>query len=196
MRCTSLFDKPMNLKTILEKDAALTKKLRIAETPGLLRTLAAFFAHSGDSWFWALFLLTIWLVGNPFWKKWAVVQFIALTVMAAFVLTLKFSFKRRRPDGDWGDIYRSTDPHSFPSGHATRAFLLGTMGIFLGPAWAAILLVILAPLVALGRVAMGVHYLSDILAGAVLGILGGILGFALYPSVYAWYLGWSNFPLW
>ena len=116
--------------------------------------------------------------------------------MAAFVLTLKFSFKRRRPDGDWGDIYRSTDPHSFPSGHATRAFLLGTMGILLGPAWAAALLVILAPLVALGRVAMGVHYLSDILVGAVLGILGGILGFALYPAIYMWYLGWSNYPLW
>jgi len=186
----------MNLKTLLEKDADLTKKMRIAENPGLLRTIAAFFAHSGDSWFWALFLFTIWLVGNPFWKKWAAVQFIALTVMAAFVMTLKFSFNRRRPDGDWGDIYRSTDPHSFPSGHATRAFLLGTMGILLGPAWAAILLVILAPLVALGRVAMGVHYLSDILVGAGLGILGGIIGYALYPAIYAWYLGWSHLPVW
>jgi len=186
----------MNLKNLLEKDLELTKKFRIAEKPGLLRTIAAFFAHSGDSWFWALGLLIIWLIGTPTWKEWATVQFMALTVMAAFVLTLKFSFKRRRPDGKWGDMYRSTDPHSFPSGHATRAFLLGTMGIMLGPVWAAVLLVILAPLVALGRVAMGVHYFSDILVGALLGVLGGIIGFLLYPGIYAWYLGWSNFPLW
>lgn len=186
----------MNLKNILEKDAELTKKFRIAEEPGLLRTIAAFFAHSGDSWFWALALLAIWLLGNPFWKEWAVVQFVALTVMAATVLTIKFSFKRKRPEGKWGDIYRSTDPHSFPSGHATRAFLLATMGILLGPSWVAMLLLILAPLVALGRVAMGVHYLSDILVGALLGIFGAWIAFLIYPALYAWYLGWSGLPLW
>ena len=70
------------------------------------------------------------------------------------------------------------------------------MGIFLGPLWMSILLVILAPLVALGRVAMGVHYLSDILAGAVLGILGGIIGFVIYPAIYAWFVGWSGLVLW
>ena len=41
----------MTLKDFLRLDATLTKKMRIAEEPGPLRTLAAFFAHSGDSWF-------------------------------------------------------------------------------------------------------------------------------------------------
>ena len=192
----SLFDKTMNLKILLEKDAELTKKLRIAEEPGPLRTTAAFFAHSGDSWFWALALVTVWVLGDAFWKKWAAIMLGALIIMAAIVLILKFAIRRKRPEGEWGDIYRSTDPHSFPSGHATRAFLLGTMGIFLGPLWMSILLVILAPLVSLGRVAMGVHYLSDILAGAVLGILGGIVGFTIYPSIYAWFVEWSGLVLW
>ncbi len=81
-------------------------------------------------------------------------------------------------------------------GHATRAFLLGTMGIFLGPPWMAIILVIQAPLVALGRVAMGVHYLSDITAGALLGILGGIVGYAAYPAIYAWFVELTGWALW
>jgi undecaprenyl-diphosphatase len=186
----------MNLKTLLEKDAELTQKMRIAENPGPLRTAAAFFAHSGDSWFWAVALIAIWWFGNAFWKQWAAVMLGALTIMAVIVLILKFAIRRRRPEGEWGDIYRSTDPHSFPSGHATRAFLLGTMGIFLGPPWAAIILVILAPLVALGRVAMGVHYLSDILAGMFLGIIGGIIGYSIYPAIYGWFVSWSGWVLW
>ena len=186
----------MNLKTLLEKDAEYTQKLRIAEEPGPLRTLAAFFAHSGDSWFWGVGLVILWWFGNAFWKQWAAVMLGGLTIMAAIVLTLKFAIRRKRPDGDWGDIYRSTDPHSFPSGHATRAFFLGTLGVFLGPPWAAVLLVILAPLVALGRVAMGVHYLSDILAGMFLGILGGIIGHAIYPTIYGWFVSWSGWVLW
>ena len=186
----------MKLKNILVLDTQLTKKMRIAENPGKLRTIAALFAHSGDSWLWAVGLLTLWLFGNTFWKEWAMVQLGALTIMAVFVLILKFSFKRKRPEGEWGEMYRSTDPHSFPSGHATRSFLLGTMGIFLGPPWMAIVLVILAPLVALGRVAMGVHYLSDIAVGALLGIIGGWIGFAIYPIIYAWFLGWSGWVLW
>jgi undecaprenyl-diphosphatase len=44
-----------------------------------------------------------------------------------------------------------------------------------GPAWFAAILWIWAPLVGLSRVGMGVHYVSDILAGAVLGVLMGAL---------------------
>ncbi|MBT3189387.1 MAG: phosphatase PAP2 family protein [Anaerolineae bacterium] len=186
----------MTFKDILTLDADLTKKMRVAENPGKLRTIAAFFAHSGDSWLWAVALVTVWVFGNASWKEWAAVMLGALIIMAAIVLILKFAIRRKRPEGEWGDIYRNTDPHSFPSGHATRAFLLGTMGIFLGPLWMSIFLVILAPLVALGRVAMGVHYLSDIVVGALLGILGGIIGFAIYPAVYAWFVGWSGLVLW
>ena len=73
-------------------------------------------------------------------------------------------------------MYRRTDPHSFPSGHAARTILIGVLAIGLGPGWLAIILCIWAPLVALARVAMGLHYLSDVVAGALLGaIAGGIV---------------------
>jgi len=41
--------------------------------------------------------------------------------------------------------------------------------------WLGILLVLWAPLVALARVAMGVHYLSDVFAGGFLGFVIGTL---------------------
>jgi len=55
--------------------------------------------------------------------------------------------------------------------------LIGVLAIGLGPGWLAILLCVWAVLVALARVAMGLHYLSDIVAGAVLGVIAG--GFIL-----------------
>ena len=99
----------------------------------------------------------------------------AIIGLAVVVLCIKFLVRRRRPEGEWGGFYRKTDPHSFPSGHAARAFLIAVLVIGLGPAWLAAILCIWAPLVCLARVAMGVHYLSDILAGMLIGLLAGML---------------------
>ena len=170
--------------------------MQIADKPGKLRLSSAFFAHSGDSWFWAVGLLLLWFLGNSFWKEWAAVVFGSIVIIALIVLIIKFSIRRKRPEGEWGLMYRSTDPHSFPSGHATRAFLIATLALFLGPTWLAVILVIWAPLVALSRVAMGVHYIYDISAGAIVGILGGWLAFLIYPTVYAWFVHWSGLVLW
>jgi undecaprenyl-diphosphatase len=52
--------------------------------------------------------------------------------------------------------------------------MLAVVAVGLGPAWFGILLLTWAPLVILARVAMGVHYLSDVLAGALLGVAIGM----------------------
>jgi membrane-associated phospholipid phosphatase len=159
---------------LLDYDVRLTARLRIAERPGLLRTLASLLAHSGDSWFWLLGFGLLWLLGPSAWRP--VIQSMALAVLltALLVLIIKFSVRRQRPQGDWGSIYRNTDPHSFPSGHAVRASMLAILSVALLPPWSAAILLVWAPLVALARVAMGVHYLSDVLAGIALGFLLGI----------------------
>ncbi|MGD0753263.1 MAG: phosphatase PAP2 family protein [Anaerolineales bacterium] len=163
----------MNWEQLLSLDARLSAKLRVAERPGLLRTCAAFLAHSGDSWFWWAGLALLWWRGNLFWRPWALTVLLSIIGLAVIVLAIKFTIRRSRPQGEWGGMYRSTDPHSFPSGHAARAILIGVLAIGLGPGWLAILLCVWAPLVALARVAMGLHYLSDIVAGAVLGASAG-----------------------
>jgi len=187
----------MSLRSILEFDAHISNRMRVAEQPGLLRSISVFFAHSGDSWFWALALILIWAFAkDPFWRKWSVVLAGGIAVLIVFVMTLKFTIRRRRPEGEWGGIYRNTDPHSFPSGHAARAFLIAVIASGLGPAWLGIVLWAWAPLVALARVAMGVHYASDIVAGMVLGILVGIMWLEIYTPLLAWVSSWLWFPLW
>jgi undecaprenyl-diphosphatase len=184
------------LESILELDARLSSQMSVAEKPGTLRSIAVFFAHSGDSWFWAIGLLSLWISGDSFWKEWAVVQLGSISLLAAMVLLIKFRIRRKRPEGEWGGIYRRSDPHSFPSGHAARAFLIATIASGLGPAWLAIALWIWAPLVGLARVAMGVHFLSDILAGAVLGMFAAWIGLQVYPPLFGWIFGVLGFSLW
>lgn len=181
---------------ILELDARLSSQMRVADKPGALRAIAAFFAHSGDSWFWAIGLLALWLSGDSFWKEWAVVQLGSISLLAALVLLIKFRIRRKRPEGEWGRVYRSSDPHSFPSGHAARAFLIATIATGLGPPGLAAVLWIWAPLVALARVAMGVHYLSDIIAGALFGVIVAWIGLQVYPPLLDWIFGLLGFSLW
>jgi len=165
----------MSFQKLLQRDAEISARLRVAEKPGWLRKAAAFFAHSGDSWFCLAALALLWWRGGEFWRWRANALILAIIITAILVLLLKFTIRRQRPEGEWGEIYRSTDPHSFPSGHATRVFMLAVMGLGLGPLWFGLVLAIWAPLVALARVAMGVHYLSDILAGVGIGIVMGVV---------------------
>ncbi len=162
------------IRSLLQTDARLSAQLRLTEKPGPLRRLAIFLAHSGDSWFWGIGLVMVWFLGDALWKREAVWMVIGIAVTAVVAQSLKWLFRRQRPPGEWGAIYRATDPHSFPSGHAARVAMLAVLGFALGPLWFALLLLIWAPLVALARVAMGVHYLSDIAAGALLGLAVGL----------------------
>lgn len=61
----------------------------------------------------------------------------------------------------------AADP-GFPSDHATAAFAIATAVLLRDRRWGAVAMV-LACVLAAGRVAMGVHYPTDVLAGAALG---------------------------
>jgi undecaprenyl-diphosphatase len=187
----------MSLRFLLEMDARFSDKLRVAEKPGILRNIAVFFAHSGDSWFWAFALVVGWFLSASAWKHWEVVEFFGILGLAGVVLAIKFLVRRKRPEGEWGGIYRNTDPHSFPSGHAARAFLIAVVASGLVPSWwLMVLLWVWAPLVSLARVAMGVHYLSDVVAGALLGAVIGLIGLQIYPPMVDWLVSLIGFPLW
>jgi undecaprenyl-diphosphatase len=184
------------VNSILELDARLSNQMRVAEKPGALRAISVFLAHSGDSWFWAIGLFAVWISGDSLWKKWAIVEVAGIGLLIVLVLIIKFSIRRKRPEGEWGKIYRYTDPHSFPSGHAARAFLIASIAAALAPAWLAIALWIWAPLVALARVAMGVHYVSDVVAGTILGIFVGWIVLQFYAPLFIRLFHLIGFSLW
>lgn len=137
----------MDIKSILDIDDRLSKDMGVAEKRGVLRGIAIILAHSGDSWFWGVALLLLWLFANSFWKQWAIAVVGSIGVLAILVFLLKRIIRRPRPEGLWGMIYRRTDPHSFPSGHAARVFLIAVLATGLGPGWLAVPLWFWAPLV-------------------------------------------------
>ena len=171
----------MNWEKLLKWDQEASSKIRIIETDHILKPAAVIFAHSGDSWFWIIALLPVLIFGPSDWQYRALVLILSILVLAVTVLAIKFTVRRRRPEGEWGQIYRVTDPHSFPSGHAARAFLIAVLFIGLGPAWLAAVLLVWAPLVSVSRVSTGLHYISDILAGAIIGIIAAIIALLLLP---------------
>ena len=166
---------------ILQQDEKITARLRLTNPRSRLKPFAVFLAHSGDSWFILLALFILWLVAEGPWRNMAALMAAGAVALALVVLVIKFTIKRRRPEGKWGAIYRNTDPHSFPSGHAARTAMLAVIALGIGPLWFGLLLLIWAPLVSLARVWMGVHYLSDVIVGILLGVLAGIVVLQLAP---------------
>jgi undecaprenyl-diphosphatase len=64
--------------------------------------------------------------------------------------------------------------HSFPSGHAATSFACATVLSYYAPRYR-VPFFALASLIALSRIYNGMHYPSDVLAGALLGVLIALL---------------------
>ncbi len=133
------------------------------------RWAAWLLAHSGDSWVTVPALLLaagLWPAARPR----LLVAVAAVLVLAGLVLALKFAIRRERPRSPWGGIYRKTDPHAFPSGHAARALLLAGLAWAWLPPGAAAGVTLWALGVSWARLALGLHYPTDVLAGGLLGL--------------------------
>jgi len=171
------------IRRVLNWDASSSQKIRLPDELSHLFRAAALVAHTGDSWFWVPAIALVWFFGGAAWRVPAALAELGVVALAMLVLAVKFTIRRRRPEGDWGAIYRSSDPHSFPSGHAARAAMLAVIAFGLGPLWLGGVMTVWALLVCLARVATGVHYLSDVLAGLILGALFGWLMLELLPTL-------------
>ncbi|OGG02939.1 hypothetical protein A2W14_02020 [Candidatus Gottesmanbacteria bacterium RBG_16_37_8] len=114
-----------------------------------------------------------------------------ITVLSEIFLVeifLKNLFLRIRPETAIGDnlvkLLGPTASYSFPSGHATIAFAAAYILSRQRPKLT-IFLFFLAVIVAVSRIYLGKHYPSDVIAGAVLGMLIGIMSS---------HLVWKSFP--
>ena len=169
----------MNLSYLKSCDHFSSTWLRNRNITGITRRLATLTAHSADSLIVIPVLALVWFFSS---EKTLINLLIAAYVCSVLLTTIvKLTVRRKRPPGDWGQIYRKTDPYSFPSGHAARTIALSTI-FFSEPAviWGLASL-LWAAMVGLARNALGVHYLSDIAAGYLLGILTGIGVYFILP---------------
>jgi undecaprenyl-diphosphatase len=151
-------------------DQSLTSALTLPARLRRAQLAALALAHSGDSPVWGVLVVAAWFLGGDHdWKVRAVVCAIGLVVVEVAVVGLKMVFRRRRPPGELGRIYRRADPYSFPSGHAARAALLCILAWQLGPVAALAAIAVWSPVMVLSRIAVGIHYVLDVVAGIILG---------------------------
>jgi len=165
----------------LKKDAELSQKLLVSEDKRVLRAVLEAISHSNDSWYWLIGLVVIWAATEGTPRQMAIFTAFGLVLLAMFVLAAKFLIKRPRPEGEFGQIYRVTDPHSFPSGHAARAIAIAFMFSTLGNPWLTLVVFIWAILVGYSRIALSLHYISDVIVGWLIGLMSGWLAIMLYP---------------
>jgi undecaprenyl-diphosphatase len=131
----------------------------------------AVISRLGDGIFWYCLMLIFALVDYPNGIKAALhMGVMAILGLLLYKLT-KGRMVRQRPSITWAQIRRGTAPldlYSFPSGHTLHAVSFSIIAIFYYPflAW---LLVPFSVLIALSRVILGLHYPSDVAAGATIG---------------------------
>lgn len=77
-------------------------------------------------------------------------------------------------------IIGPTVDFSFPSDHSTASFAIAAVFLMYGLRWRGVLFMTAAMLIALSRIYLGTHYVSDVLGGAATGFLAAILMRAAY----------------
>ena len=151
-------------------DEKLTERLMLAETARGWRALAIAAAHLGDGWLWLLGWGLAYAFGGAALRQ-GILRWVGAALLAGGIVgAIKLLLRRERPMPARGFYSLRYDAHSFPSGHAARLGVAAFFGPSLCPGYGW-LFPAGALLVAWARVALGVHYLLDVVVGLGIGLL-------------------------
>ncbi|MFN2349595.1 MAG: phosphatase PAP2 family protein [Thioalkalivibrio sp.] len=143
--------------------------------------LFAVVSRLGDGAFWYVLMIALPVIHG--WDAlWASLHMAVVGAVALPVYKwLKQTTVRSRPCDRDAHIHRSVpalDQFSFPSGHTMHAVGFTIVLLTYYPAWA-LIVVPFTLLVAMSRLVLGLHYPSDVLAGAGIGATVALLSLAL-----------------
>lgn len=116
-------------------------------------------------------LLTSLLCYDKNKRKWIIPWWVTYFASLAMVYIIKLAISRERPEAITLII---ADGFSFPSGHAAASFSSLPI-VFRSFKKMKVYWLIYVLLIAVSRIYLGVHYLSDVIGGALLGLFVGIL---------------------
>ena len=167
------------IRIIAAGDRKLMSQLNQWLAPRWVRTWMVWASRAGDGWLWVGIGLALLVFGGA--QRFDALEAGFISVGAGIVTfqVLKRVTGRTRPSGlethRWASLL-PPDRFSFPSGHTITAFCVAVpLGLF----YPALLvgLVFCAMSVAASRVLLGLHYLTDVLAGIVIGSGLGVAAF-------------------
>lgn len=151
--------------------------LRIMRTrghsPGLERVAKALGKAGNNGGIWVVLCLVVLALTDSDGEAWFICALLAPVAIALNYL-VKLIVKRPRPVLEGlPPLGGAPSSLSFPSAHATSSFAVATAMTRVDPLGA--LAFLLAFALALGRPYLGMHYPSDVLAGALLGVALGLI---------------------
>jgi undecaprenyl-diphosphatase len=170
------------LQFIAARDHRLMRKVNQWLAPKWIRLWAISATRAGDGWLWYLAGLLVLLFGGE-----ARFTAVASAGSAAFVgfctfVCIKKISGRKRPCAIephcWARLL-PPDQFSFPSGHTITAFSVAVSLSAFYPSLTAPLL-FCAVSIAVSRILLGMHFLSDVVVGAILGTLLAVTSYSVF----------------
>ena len=162
-------------------DSSLCIRINRTSQNRWIRRLFRLISRLGDGLFWYTVMLGI-LLAQGSAGFWPCIHMSLVGLTGAMLYKwLKQKTLRPRPYEVHQDIWLTgipLDRFSFPSGHTLHAVAFTTIALVYYPALAS-LVVPFALLVGLSRVVLGLHYPSDVLAGALIGLSLAVISFAI-----------------
>ena len=159
------------LNFIIHRDERLMRRVNRWHAPRWIRAWMLFATRGGDGWLWYAMGVVILLFGGDHRFRAVASAMLAEGVGVALFLRLKKTAHRRRPCAVephcWATLL-PPDQFSFPSGHTITAFAIAVSFSLFYPGLA-IGLLYCALSVGASRILLGMHFLSDVLAGAAIG---------------------------
>ena len=152
-------------------DYFLMHRLNRWRPPRWIRVWMLAASRAGDGWLWWCCGLAV-LASNDVARYRAVLAAVIAVLVGTLIFKLvKRAVGRKRPCAIqphcWATLL-PPDQFSFPSGHSITAFAVAiSLGAFYPPALP--VLMFCATSVAVSRVVLGMHFLSDVIAGSALG---------------------------
>ena len=152
-------------------DYGLMRKVNGWRAPRWLRLWMIVATRGGDGWLWYTMGAVVAAFGGAQRFAALAAAVVAVGVGIAIFLKLKRVCNRKRPCAlephCWADLL-PPDQFSFPSGHTITAFAVTmSLGAFYPAAFLGLLFC--AASVAASRILLGMHFLTDVIAGAVIG---------------------------
>jgi undecaprenyl-diphosphatase len=165
--------------TLFAPDNNLMRRFNRWRAPRWVRWWMLLATRAGDGWLWGMIGIAVLLSSDP--ERFRAIEAAGFAVASGIVLfhKVKRMVGRIRPRDIephcWAHIV-TRDKFSFPSGHSTTAF---AVALSLGSFYPEIMpiLLVLATNVAVSRIVIGMHYLSDVVVGSGMGVLLGYAAF-------------------